>query len=210
MVRRMVTDAGVRFADDVNPEDWDFWLQATHAGFLGVAVPEAVLLWRRWGFTRLSEATRADGGLEQAIRRRRPEYFTPDLLARLKREWAPALTIVAPHADGDRAETQITEDYEVVPAEGIRTTRGRYLLLAPDGAGRSWTATRSSWRSCWPFTRRSLRWMPCSWSARPPAASPPVAGAGDRGRPGRGPRSAGSPGGDIGRPPWPFEPLHRR
>ncbi len=135
MVRRMVTDAGVRFADDVNPEDWDFWLQATHAGFLGVAVPEAVLLWRRWGFTRLSEATRADGGLEQAIRRRRPEYFTPDLLARLKREWAPALTIVAPHADGDRDETQITEDYEVVPAEGIRTTRGRYLLLAPDGAG---------------------------------------------------------------------------
>lgn len=135
MVRRAVTDAGIRFAEDVNPEDWDFWLQATNAGFLGVAVPEAVLLWRRWGFTRLSEATRADGGLERAIRRRRPEYFTPDLLARLKREWAPALTIVAPDADGDRAETQITEDYELVPAEGTRTSRGRNLLLAPDGTG---------------------------------------------------------------------------
>lgn len=123
MIHRDVVDAGVWFADDINPEDWDFWLRAADAGFLGVAAQRAVLVWRRWGFTRLAQ-TRSDG-LISPIRRRRPELFRRERLLAIKARWAPALSVIDAGATADYDPP--AGDVEVVahPADA----RGRVLLL---------------------------------------------------------------------------------
>lgn len=127
MVRRSVPEAGIHFADGINPEDWDYWLRAATAGFPGVAATDAVLLWRRWGFTRLADATRGEG-LAAPIRRQRPELFEAARLARIKSEWAPALTIVAGSAPSDHIP-QACGDYAVVTEDERPELRGTNVML---------------------------------------------------------------------------------
>jgi glycosyltransferase involved in cell wall biosynthesis len=131
MVRRSVPEAGIHFADGINPEDWDYWLRATDAGFMGIAATDAVLLWRRWGFTRLSEATRGEG-LEAPIRRQRPELFEPARLSRIKRDWAPALSIIAEPAAIDHPN-QACRDYEVIKPGDERTATGQRAVVVRAG-----------------------------------------------------------------------------
>jgi hypothetical protein len=126
MVRRSVPEAGIHFADNINPEDWDYWLRAAAAGFLGIAATDAVLLWRRWGFTRLSEATRGDG-LEAPIRRQRPELFEPARLTDIKSAWAPEVSIVtSSHREASQAPVG---DYELVAPEEWAGALGRHVML---------------------------------------------------------------------------------
>lgn len=132
MIHRDVVDAGVWFADDINPEDWDFWLRAADAGFLGVAVQRAVLMWRRWGFTRLAQ-TRSDG-LIAPIRRRRPELFRRERLLAIKARWAPALSVI----DADRNEGAVTPRGDVEVVARSEDARGRVVLLTRGPALGPW------------------------------------------------------------------------
>lgn len=134
-VRREVFDAGLRFADGVNPEDWDFWLRLGEAGFLGTSAPRAVLHWRRWGFTRLTAATDRVGGLAGGVRAARPALFAPERLDALKRDWAPALSILAGDADELSLDGQVTRDAQIVPADAPGRVHGRHVLVAPTAAG---------------------------------------------------------------------------
>lgn len=133
-VRREVFAAGLRFADGVNPEDWDFWLRLGAQGFTGVPAPRAVLHWRRWGFTRLTAATDRVGGLAGGVRAARPSLFAPGRLDEVKREWAPALSILAPAHEGLSLDRQVTRDAEIVPGTRAECCRGRHVLLSPSDA----------------------------------------------------------------------------
>ncbi|MEQ9094152.1 MAG: glycosyltransferase family 2 protein, partial [Miltoncostaeaceae bacterium] len=133
-VRREVFAAGLRFADGVNPEDWDFWLRLGEAGFTGVPAPGAVLHWRRWGFTRLTAATDRVGGLEGGVRAARPSLFAPARLDALKREWAPAISIIAGDGEALDLDGQVTCDAEIVPLDHPERASGQHVLLAPSAA----------------------------------------------------------------------------
>ncbi len=137
MVTRRAIDSGVRFdpSIDVGHEDWDYWLRLTADGFLGVAAPDATLLYRRIGFTRMDLGNQIAGGFDTVLRNLRPEVFDPQRLARIKQVWAPALSLLddrgAALLDG-----QTCIDAEVVSPTHADEARGRYVVVGdmdPDG-----------------------------------------------------------------------------
>ncbi len=129
MVTRRAIDSGVRFdpSIDVGHEDWDYWLRLTADGFLGVAAPDATLLYRRIGFTRMDLGNQIAGGFERMLRELRPEVFDPQRLARVKQVWAPAVSVLddrgAAILDG-----QTCIDAEVVSPARADEARGRYVI----------------------------------------------------------------------------------
>ena len=131
MVTRRALESGVRFdpAIEIGHEDWDFWLRLVAAGAIGVAVPEATLLYRRLGFTRNDLGNQMEGGFDQELRRLRPKVFDVTRLADLKREWAPALTVRAADARCSRmtAAHQTCEDLEVLSVRAPEPSRGHLV-----------------------------------------------------------------------------------
>ncbi len=138
LVTRRAIDSGVRFdpAIDVGHEDWDYWLRLVAADHMGVAAPDATLLYRRIGFTRMDLGNQIEGGFESVLRRLRPEVFDPARLARLKREWAPGLTML--NDEGESVlEGQTCMDAEVLPVAEAADSRGRYVLVGASDIART-------------------------------------------------------------------------
>ena len=136
MVTRRALESGVRFdpSIEIGHEDWDFWLRLTEAGFIGMGVADATLLYRRIGFTRNDLGNQIEGGFEKTLRRIRPGVFSAKRLDRLKREWAPALTIRAADPERSRAwaMTQTCDDVEVLALDAPEPSRGRMVTLEWD------------------------------------------------------------------------------
>lgn len=134
MVRRAVLGDHLRFDPqiDVGHEDWDFWLRVAAAGHMGTAAPNAVMYYRRVGFTRMDLGNRVEGSFDRQMRRRRTEIFAPARLAEIKRAWSPAATIVAP--EGKTADAfQTTRDWDVIAPETPGGGRGKITVVAPGG-----------------------------------------------------------------------------
>jgi len=135
LVDRAVFDAGHRFRADLvdRHEDWDFFITLGISGIYGAPFHGAPLLYRRWGFSR------SDG--VQAAWMHEVQSLHPELdserLIEIKREWAPALSIVLLDESSwvDITE-QTCDDFEVVQLEGAAAPRlrGRFVMLL-DGKG---------------------------------------------------------------------------
>jgi hypothetical protein len=116
-----------------------------------------------------------------------PELNRDGRLIEIKREWAPALSVVIPTTDGHALAKQTCDDLEVVSHEGgpVPPTRGRWvLMLDEDGTGALADET---------FVERVLRLVSFQTPAAPITLHAPVTGAagwmrlplssGDAGRP---------------------------
>lgn len=136
MVTRRALASGVRFdpAIEIGHEDWDFWLRLVAGGAIGVAVPEATLLYRRIGFTRNDLGNQMEGGFDRALRRLRPQVFDVTRLDELKRDWAPALTVRATDAKRSRMKSvhQTCDDLEVLAVGAPEPSRGALVALEWD------------------------------------------------------------------------------
>lgn len=133
MINRDAINSGVRFdpAIGVGHEDWDYWLRLVAAGHMGIGAPDAVLLYRRVGFTRNDLGNQIDGGFEAKLRELRPEIFDADRLMDLKREWAPGLSIVTsdPERAGRQMLGQTCRDAEVLDTADAAHARGRVVAF---------------------------------------------------------------------------------
>jgi GT2 family glycosyltransferase len=139
MVSRAAMDSGVRFDPGIviGHEDWDYWLRLVAAGYTGVAAPDAVLLYRRVGFTRNDLGNQVEGGFEASLREIRPDVFNADRLIGLKREWAPGLSVIT--TDPMRAEQQVLgqtcRDAEILALPEAGDARGRVVAFEWDNDG---------------------------------------------------------------------------
>lgn len=133
MITRGAIDSGVRFdtAISVGHEDWDYWLRLVDAGYLGCAAPDAVLLYRRVGFTRNDLGNQMEGGFEASHRSLRPAIFDRARLMPLKRDWAPGISILS--TDPERAVRQLASqtctDAEILPLGEASDPRGRIVVF---------------------------------------------------------------------------------
>ncbi len=136
LFRRSVFETGMRFCEDrtLVTEDWDMFLRVVEQGFTGVPAPDAVLHYRRYGYSRI-DGSDADGrqssdlGFEQ--RQRRPELFTPSRLLKLKARAAPAVTVYArnDHALLDALRNQTLRDHAV---GGGKSASGKIICAVSD------------------------------------------------------------------------------
>ncbi|AMK10504.1 glycosyltransferase family 2 protein [Pseudodesulfovibrio indicus] len=83
LYRRELWDAGVRYADNTDYEDWDFWIQCVSLGahFEHICDPLYDYHFHDDNFSRKAESN--DGPSKAAIVRNNPDFFHP-----LVRQWA--------------------------------------------------------------------------------------------------------------------------
>jgi hypothetical protein len=130
LIDRGVFDAGLRFASEAfsGHEDWDFFVRLGLAGIAGAGFHGSPLHYRRWGYSRsdgINEAEAAGADL-----RVHPAVGDGKQLVPIKREWAPALSIVAPVRPAARMAAQSCDDFEFVAHVGtVPRTRGRWVLM---------------------------------------------------------------------------------
>jgi glycosyltransferase involved in cell wall biosynthesis len=96
MVRREVFDAGCRFDEKMRQgyEDWEFWWQATEAGFEGRHVPYFGLRYRKRPESMLSEAKREHETLALYMRGRHKGLFSPKSLVAREAKEAPRFAVL--------------------------------------------------------------------------------------------------------------------
>ena len=82
-------------------------------------------------------SSKARTGLAE-VREHHPDLSERGRLLAIKREWAPALSVIVRSSDEPVVADQTCDDFEIVVYEGERAppARGRWILmLADDGAG---------------------------------------------------------------------------
>ncbi len=139
LIDRSVFDAGFRFRSDrqVGHEDWDFFVNLGMSGIYGHPFHGAPLGYRRWGFSRSDAVNEGRTGLAE-VREHHPDLSERGRLLAIKREWAPALSVIVRSSDETVVADQTCDDFEIVVYEGERApaARGRWILmLADNGAG---------------------------------------------------------------------------
>jgi len=137
LVDRAVFDAGFQFRSDgqVGHEDWDFFVTLGIHGIFGCPLHGSPLRYRRWGYSRSDGVDEGLSGLT-ATRQLHPELNRGGRLVEIKREWAPALSVIVRSAADEAIVEQTCDDFEVVlqRGEGAPRARGRWVLLL-DAAG---------------------------------------------------------------------------
>ena len=139
LIDRSVFDAGFRFRSDglVGHEDWDFFVNLGMSGTYGYPFHGAPLGYRRWGFSRSDAVNEGRTGLAE-VREHHPDLSEGGRLLAIKREWAPALSVIVRSSDEHVVADQTCDDFEIVVYEGERAppARGRWILMLADhGAG---------------------------------------------------------------------------
>jgi hypothetical protein len=139
LVDRAVFEKGFQFRSDgrVSHEDWDFFVTLGVNGIFGSPLHGSPLKYRRWGYSRSDSVEESQSGLT-ATRQLHPQLNQRGRLVEVKREWAPALSVIVRAPDDDVVVEQTCEDFEVVlhRGNGVPPTRGRWvLLLEAEGAG---------------------------------------------------------------------------
>ncbi|MGO8859306.1 MAG: glycosyltransferase [Acidimicrobiales bacterium] len=139
LIDRSVFDAGFRFRSDrlVGHEDWDFFVNLGVSGIYGRPFHGAPLGYRRWGFSRSDAVNESQTGLAE-VREHHPDLSDSARMIAIKREWAPALSVVVRNSDVPVVAHQSCDDFEIVVYEGEEAppARGRWILmLAEDGIG---------------------------------------------------------------------------
>ncbi len=121
VVRADLLRRGFRFDESLRDgfEDWDFWLQAAEAGFVGQHLPRAGFQYRRRGESMSIAANRRrDVILAQMNRKRRALLRPPSLLAIEARE-APRFAILSQPGLGARLTSLPIEAGERLAAEAL-------------------------------------------------------------------------------------------
>lgn len=138
LVDRAVFEAGHEFRADLRHghEDWDFFISLGERGIFGRPFHGAPLLYRRWGYSR-SDSVKEKGTFLREVRDLHPRLNDSRRLVEIKREWAPALSIVVPPSHETRLADQTCDDFEVVRQVGLQAppVRGRWVLMLGDQAG---------------------------------------------------------------------------
>jgi glycosyltransferase involved in cell wall biosynthesis len=173
LVDRSVFDAGFRFRTDrmTGSEDWDFFVTLGVHGIFGHPLHGAPLGYRRWGYSRSDGNTERAAGLTY-MRDLHPDLNRNGRLIEIKREWAPALTVVVPPSARRAMAVQTCDDVEVVVHEKghVPLTRGRWvLLLSEEGLDALADET---------LVERVLRLVGSATPPPPITLHAPVAGAG--------------------------------
>ncbi|NVJ97148.1 MAG: glycosyltransferase family 2 protein [Alphaproteobacteria bacterium] len=101
LVRADMFRAGVFYDETMihGFEDWDFWLSALEAGFVGKRVEQAGFLYRRRPESMLADSRRQEDELISRMRRKHLALFAPRNLMALGQEEAPSFAIVLHDAD---------------------------------------------------------------------------------------------------------------
>lgn len=104
-------------------EDWDFWLSAIGAGFVGKRVQHAGFLYRRRPESMLADSRRQEDELISRMRRKHGALFTPRNLMALEQSDAPYFAVVM----AETGEAFLTSD----PCEeGHYLTASEFTALA--------------------------------------------------------------------------------
>jgi glycosyltransferase involved in cell wall biosynthesis len=96
MVRASVVREGTMFDESFKfgYEDWEFWLQCLHKGYLGTRVPNAGFLYRRRADSMLADADRVSSDIRSMIRRKHADLFSAgNVGAMFEEEMAPILYV---------------------------------------------------------------------------------------------------------------------
>jgi Glycosyl transferase family 2 len=135
LVDRAVFEAGNQFRADLlhGHEDWDFFITLGERGIFGRPFHGAPLLYRRWGYSR-SDGVKEKGTFLREVRDLHPRLNDSHRLIEIKREWAPALSIVVPTSIEQPVASQTCDDFEVVRQVGDTAppVRGRWVLMLND------------------------------------------------------------------------------
>lgn len=83
MIRRSLWDSGVRFRDNTEYEDWDFWVQCQMAGAAFHRIPEVLFEYTLHDKNFSHHAVRHDGHAKARIVLNNPDFFHPEV-----RRWA--------------------------------------------------------------------------------------------------------------------------
>lgn len=108
LIRRAVFEAGVFFDTGFRNgfEDWEFFLSAWDAGFVGVNLEDFGFLYRKRPESMLSEAEREGAAIRLAMREKHRGAFRPATLMRLEQAEAPRFAIYL----SDRNEVVLSSD----------------------------------------------------------------------------------------------------
>jgi hypothetical protein len=132
LIDRAVFDSGNQFRTDLTygHEDWDFFITLGVGGIFGAPFHGAPLLYRRWGFSR-SDVVQEKATFMREVRDLHPELNESQRLINIKREWAPALSIVVPKSAAPLiCAVQTCDDFELVYSSGVPPrVRGRLVML---------------------------------------------------------------------------------
>lgn len=108
LIRRAVFEAGVFFDTGFRKgfEDWEFFLSAWNAGFIGVNIEDFGFLYRKRPESMLSEAEREGAAIRSAMREKHRKAFQPATLLQLEQAEAPRFAIYL----SDRNEVILSSD----------------------------------------------------------------------------------------------------
>lgn len=93
VMRREVWEQSAGYRVNTTYEDWDFWVQASQAGFAFLRLQTPLYVYERHGAGYSDVARRQDGPAKAMIVRNNPEFFDP-----LVRRWAEGLVLGEPWA----------------------------------------------------------------------------------------------------------------
>jgi hypothetical protein len=132
LIDRAVFDSGNLFRTDLTHghEDWDFFITLGAGGIFGAPFHGAPLLYRRWGFSR-SDIVQEKATFMREVRDLHPELNDSRRLIEIKREWAPALSIVLPEsAARSICAEQTCDDFELIHSSSVPLrVRGRLVMV---------------------------------------------------------------------------------
>lgn len=128
MRRELVAEHGLRFDERMRAgfEDWDFWLQAAGAGFVGRHLPDAGFLYRRRPESMLAEAERQRPALLRDMRAKHARLLRPQRVLELEAAEAPRFALFSPERPGMRLLLDPTRE----PAASLDPAAARERLLA--------------------------------------------------------------------------------
>ena len=153
LVHRRVFDAGIRFDPLMRSgyEDWEFWLQAQEAGFLGVHEPHFGFLYRNRAESMLSQSKRDEDAILAYVRNKHKRLWQRARLHELEDASGPRHAIIFIDTDevmvGLSATTSLTHEHfktilwrnavathlQHVPHYLLFTTRETYTRLTEAG-----------------------------------------------------------------------------
>lgn len=80
MFRRKLVDAGVRYRDNTEYEDWDFWIQCQMAGAKFLGIPEVLYNYEIHDTNFSLHAVAQDGNAKAQIVLNNPDFFHPEVV----------------------------------------------------------------------------------------------------------------------------------
>lgn len=147
LLDRRVFDAGLRYNETMKKgyEDWEFHLRLGLYSFQGVRLAGKTFFYRRWGYSMVNAADAQKRALLNKIESELAALYIPAHRLAIKRQWAPGMSILTPHADALRDQT-LTDTERVLyqPDDfasllsALQTAKGKYLVLLTTRSPDTW------------------------------------------------------------------------